>query len=195
MQSLCYCPTRDLILGTRAYVCQVCKLYDPAKSNRRFSDLYDESQKIAEQRIKEKQIELEEFELAALKREEGIDLSLDEFEEADEEIPLKFEKRKVGKADLVDTEEFQEVECPFCGEPFDDLPSHIRDCELAPDDASIEDLVPTKKKKKKAPSKKTGTTRASTAEKKKCPYCGKEFVRLGRHLNSCSKKPAEVEDK
>ena len=122
-------------------------------------------------------------------------MSLDEFEEADEQIPLKFEKRKAGKADLADTEEFADTECPFCGEVFSDLTTHIRDCELAPDDASIEDLVPKKKKKKKAPGKKTGTKRASTSEKKACPYCGKEFIRLGRHLNSCSKKPAEVEDK
>ena len=123
-------------------------------------------------------------------------MSLDEFEEADEEIPLKFEKRKAGKADLADTEDFAGTECPFCGDIYSDLASHIRDCELAPDDASIEDLIPKKKKKKKkAPGKKTGTGGASTKEKKACPYCGKEFLRLGRHLNSCSKKPAEVEDK
>jgi rubrerythrin len=179
-------------LGTRAYVCQVCNLYDPSKNNRRFSDLYEESQKIAEQKIKEKQIELEEFELAAIKREEGIDLSIDEFEEVDEVSPSKFEKRKAG---LEAVDDFQGVECPFCGEVFSDLPSHIRDCDLAPDDASVEDLIPQKKKKKKKPSKKKGTGEKGETEKQKCPYCGKEFQRLGRHLNSCPKKPVETEDK
>ena len=192
MQSLCYCPTRDLILGTRAFVCQVCKLYDPAKNNRRFSDVYDDSLKKAEQKIKEKEIELEELELAAIKREEGIDLSIDEFAEADEQIPLKFEKRKAGKADLEDTDDFQSQECPFCGDFYDDLPSHVRDCELAPDDASIEDLLPKKKKKK--PVKKSGTGEKSTKAKQICPHCGKGFLRLGRHLNSCPKKPAEAEE-
>ena len=179
-------------MGTRAFVCQVCKLYDPAKNNRRFSDVYDDSLKKAEQKIKEKEIELEELELAAIKREEGIDLSIDEFAEADEKIPLKFEKRKAGKADLEDTDDFQNQECPFCGDFYDDLPSHVRDCELAPDDASIEDLLPKKKKKK--PVKKSGTGKKSTKDKQICPHCGKGFLRLGRHLNSCPKKPAEAEE-
>ena len=190
MQSLCYCPTRDLILGTRAYVCQVCNKYDPAKNNRKFSEVYDESLKIAEQKIKEKQTE---FELDSIKKEEGIDLTIDEFEEIDEKVPLKFEKRKAGKADLED-DDFQNQECPFCGDFYDDLSSHVRECELAPDDVSADDLVPKKKKKKKKPTKKTGTGEKSTAEKKKCPHCGKEFLRLGRHLNSCPKKPVEAED-
>ena len=196
LQSLCYCLTRDLVLGTRAYVCQVCDIYDPVKNNRRFSDLFEESKKNAEKKIKERKIRLEEFELAAIKADEEIDLSIDEFEEADEEIPLKFEKRKAGKADLEDSEEFAEVECPFCGELFDDLPSHIQSCEFAPDDASIDDILPTraKKKKKKKVSAKNGTGEKRTTEKQKCPYCGKEFVRLGRHLNSCPKKPADDDD-
>ena len=192
MQALCYCPTRNLILGTRAYVCQVCKLYDPGKNTRRFSDVYDESQKIAEQKIKEKQTELEEFELANIKKDNGIDLSIDEFDEADDVAPLKFEKRKAGKADS-DTEDFQGIECPFCGDIYDDLASHIRDCDLAPDDASIADILPQKKKKK--PKGKAGTTAKSTKEKQICPHCGKGFLRLGRHLNSCPKKPAEEKDK
>ena len=49
LQSLCYCPARDLILGSRAYVCQVCNIYDPAKTNRRFSEIYEESKKIVTQ--------------------------------------------------------------------------------------------------------------------------------------------------
>ena len=155
--------------------------------------MFEESQKIAEQKIRERQIELEEFELAAIKSEEGIDLSIDEFEELDEDVSSKFEKRKAGKADLEDTEELQS-ECPFCGEIYGDLASHIQDCELAPEDASIEDVIPKKKKKKKKPTQGSGTGKKSTAEKQKCPYCGKEFQRLGRHLNSCPKKPAEKAD-
>ncbi len=196
LQSLCYCSARDLVLGSRAYVCQVCTIYDPVKSNRKFSEVYEESKKIAEKKIKEKTIKLEEFEIAEITSEEEIDLTIDEFEEEEEKVPLKFEKRKAGKADLEDSEDFQEVECPFCGELFDDLASHIRNCEFAPDDASIEDIMPSKikKKKKKKVSETSETDKKSTAEKQKCPYCGKEFQRLGRHLNSCPKKPPETEN-
>ncbi|MFX1377037.1 MAG: hypothetical protein ACFFA0_14625 [Promethearchaeota archaeon] len=193
MQSLAYCPTRELILGNRAYVCQVCALYDPVKNNRRFSDIYEESKKIAEKKIEEKKIRLEEFELAAIKTDDEIDLSIDEFEEEDEEVPLKFEKRKAGKADLEDSEEFTEVECPFCGELFDDLPAHIRSCEFAPDDVTVDDIMPSKKKKRKT-SATHGTQKRDATEKQKCPYCGKEFVRLGRHLTSCPKRPADADD-
>jgi hypothetical protein len=195
LQSLAQCPERELVLGTRAYVCQVCSLYDPVKNNRRFSDVYEESKKIAEKKIREREIELEEFELAAIKADDEIDLSIDEFGEVDEEVPLKFEKRKAGKADLEDSDELGEVECPFCGELFDDLATHIQTCEFAPDDASIEDIMPSKtKKKKKKVSEKSGAARKSTAEKQKCPYCGKEFTRLGRHLNSCPKKPSDTDE-
>jgi uncharacterized Zn-finger protein len=169
-------------------------LYDPVKNNRRFSEVFEESKSIAEKKIKEKQIKLEEYELAAIKGDDEIDLSIDEFEEEDEEAPLKFEKRKAGKADLEDSEEFAEVECPFCGELFDDLPSHIQNCEFAPDDVSMDDIMPTKKKKRKKSSEKPGTIEKGTTEKQKCPYCGKEFIRLGRHLNSCPKRPADADD-
>ena len=193
LQALCYCPARDLVLGTRAYVCQVCAIYDPVKTNRRFSEVYEESKKVAEKKIKEKAIELEDFEISEITSDEEIDLTLDEFEEEEETVPLKFEKRKAGKADLKDSEEFQEVECPFCGELYDDLATHITQCEMAPDDASIEDILPTrvKKKKKKKVSATPSAGSKSTAEKQKCPYCGKEFIRLGRHLSSCPKKPPE----
>ena len=196
LQSLCYCPARELVLGNRAYVCQVCTMYDPAKNNRRFSELYEESKKIAEKKIKEKAIKLEKFEVAEITSDDEIDLTIDEFEEEEEVAPLKFEKRKVGKADLEDTEDFQGVECPFCGELYDNLATHITQCELAPDDASIEDIMPSKtmkKKKKKVPGKPP-TGEKGTTEKQKCPYCGKEFVRLGRHLNSCPKKPPEADN-
>jgi uncharacterized Zn-finger protein len=195
LQSLCYCNARDLTLGSRAYVCQVCWLYDPGKNSRRFSEIYEESKKIAEKKIKEKEIRLEDFEIAEITSDEEIDLSIDEFEEEDEEAPLKFEKRKAGKADLEDSEYEGANECPFCGEFFENLASHIQSCEFAPDDASIEDIIPSKpnKKKKKSDTDLEEKSNEST-EKKKCPYCGKEFVRLGRHLNSCSKRPADAEN-
>ena len=196
LQSLCYCVARDLILGSRAYICQVCELYDPSKSSRRFSEVYEESKKIAEKKIKEKEIRLEEFEIAEITSEDEIDLSIDEFEEEDEEAPLKFEKRKVGKVDLEDSEELEgSTECPFCGDFFVDLTSHIQNCEFAPDDASLEDIIPSKpKKKRKKVTTESRSKDDTTTDKKVCPYCGKEFVRLGRHISSCPKKPTDVED-
>ncbi len=196
LQSLCYCSARELTLGSRAYVCQVCTLYDPGKNSRRFSEVYEESKEIAEKKIKEKQIRLEEFEIAEITSDDEIDLSIDEFEEEDEEAPLKFEKRKAGKAVLDDSEDFADTsECPFCGDFFADLASHLPNCEFAPDDASIEDILPAKpKKKRKKPATTSKVKSSGATEKKKCPYCGKEFVRLGRHLNSCPKRPADAEN-
>ncbi len=197
LQPLCYCPERELVIGVRAFVCQVCKLYTPQSSGITMSEIYDESKKIAEKKIKE-------FEIEDIEKDDLIDLSIDEFEEDEEEIPLKFQKRKAGKASLEDGEDFVGVECPFCGEIYDDLPSHIRTCDLAPDDASLDDIMPSKsKKKRKKRTVKPKSTKATASgkvdekesEKKKCPYCGKEFIRLGRHLNSCSKKPSEETEK
>jgi len=183
LQALCNCSVRGLVLGTRAYVCQVCTLYDPAKNTRKFSDLYEESKKIAEDKLKE-------FEITSLSLDDEIDLSINEFEEDDGDTPLKFEKRKAGKTDLEEDDEITGVECPFCGLLIDDVRSHIKDCEFAPDDASIEDILPSKKKKKKT-TQKSGTSGKKASEKKKCPYCGREFQRLGRHINACPKKPAD----
>lgn len=188
LQPLCICNERDLVLGRRAYVCQVCSLY--SQTNKKIPEVYDESKKVAEQKIKEKQIELEELELEEIKAEDEIDLTIDEFEEEDEEIPLKFEKRKVGKDDL-DVDEFGEIECPFCGEIFDNLESHMQSCELAPDDASPDDFLPKKRRKK---PKSSTPEKEESKDKEKCPYCGKEFIRLGRHLNSCSKRPKDEDD-
>jgi predicted RNA-binding Zn-ribbon protein involved in translation (DUF1610 family) len=189
LQPLCYCPERDLVLGKKAYVCQVCSLY--VQTNQKVSDVYEESRKGAEKKIKEKKIELEAFEIAELKGENDIDLTSDEFEEEEEEeAPLKFEKRKLAKDEVEDSEEFTEVECPFCGELFDDLRSHLQTCEFAPEDASIDDVMPKRKKKKKS----TATSRKSSKGTQVCPYCGKQFVRLGRHLSSCPKKPKEEEE-
>lgn len=194
LQSLCYCSTRELILGTRAYVCQVCKLYKPVKNNRRFSDVYEEGIKIAEKKIEEKKLKLEEFETVEIKSDDEIDLSIDEFDEEGEEVPLKFEKRKGGKTDIEDSEKLAEVECPFCGELSSDLVSHLQNCEFAPEDASIKDILPKKpkKKRKKKVSGKTGTNEKKAGEKQKCQYCGKEFLRLGRHLNFCPKRPKDA---
>ncbi|MFX1327586.1 MAG: hypothetical protein ACFE91_05510 [Promethearchaeota archaeon] len=195
LQSLCFCPTRDLVLGNRAYVCQVCSLYDAAKNNRRFSELYEESKKMAEKKIQEKKIKLEEFEIAEIKSEDEIDLSIDEFEEEDEEIPLKFEKRKAGKADLEGSDAFETTnECPFCGDFFEDLSSHIQTCEFAPDDASLDDIIPSRKKKVKKKKASTESEKERSTEKQKCPYCKKEFIRLGRHISSCPEKPSDADD-
>ena len=197
LQPLCYCPERELILAPRAYVCQVCYLYNP-HSNVNMSEVYEESKKIAEKKIKER---LKEFEIEDVEIDEDVDLSIDEFEEDEDQIPLKFEKRKAGKEALEEGEDFSiSMECPFCADSFPDLASHIQNCEFAPDDASIEDILPskTKKKRKRGGSKAKESPRMAKEgteeqEKKKCPYCGKEFTRLGRHLNSCKKKPADAE--
>ena len=194
LQPLCYCKERDLILGRKAYVCQVCELYDTVKSNQKISEIYEDSKKKAEKKIKEKKIALEDFELAEMQIEEEIDLTIDEFEEEDEEIPLKFEKRKAGKEELGEKEEYGEIECPFCGEVFEDLASHLQTCEFAPDDASIEDILPSRsKRKKRKPT--TGKSKSQTGgTKEKCPYCGKEFTRLGRHITSCPQRPKDEDE-
>ena len=201
LQPLAICPERELVLAPRAYVCQVCFLYEPT-ANIKISQVYEDSKKMAEKKIRDEKIELEALLIDDIERDDDIDLSIDEFEE-EEEVPLKFEKRKAGK-DLLEEGEALELECPFCGDIFDDLASHIQSCEFAPDDASINDILPTKlkKKKKRKPAKakpkktapgKTAEVEEEDEEKKKCPYCGKEFIRLGRHLNSCTKKPKDAE--
>ncbi|MHA1459340.1 MAG: hypothetical protein ACTSQR_06730 [Promethearchaeota archaeon] len=189
LQPLCYCAERDLVLGKKAYTCQVCASY--VQTTQRNSDVYEESRKGAEKKIKEKKIELKAFELAELAVESELDLSIDEFEEEDEEVSLKFEKRKAGKGQIDDSEEFTNIECPFCGEIFDDLRSHIGDCEFAPEGASIKDITPSKTKKKKT----TPKSGKSTKPKQACPYCKKEFVRLGRHITSCPQRPDDADEK
>ncbi len=181
----------------KAYVCQVCKLYNPQTSGIAISDVYEQSKKILEQAIKDKKLELK---LEDIEKDEIVDLSIDEFEE-EEDVPIKFEKRKAGKGALDDGEDFAGVECPFCGEIFDDLPSHIQNCEFAPDDASLDDISsskPRKKRKKKTPKEEASgaqeTKTRKSPEKKSCPYCGKEFIRLGRHLKACSKRPDNADE-
>ncbi len=193
LQPLCYCAERDLVLGKKAYICQVCNVY--IQATKKVSEVYEESRREAEKKIKEKKIELEEYELAELSHDDEMDLSLDEFEEEeDEEVPLKFEKRKAGKSELEDSEDFTEIECPFCGEVIvGDVRTHVNDCEFAPEDADISDILPTKTRKKK--KKKPEATEGSVAKDKQiCPYCGKGFIRLGRHLNSCPKKPKDKDE-
>lgn len=192
LQPLCYCAERDLVLGNKAYICQVCNIY--IQATKKVSEVYEESRREAEKKIKEKKIELEEYELAELSHDDEMDLSLDEFEEEDEEAPLKFEKRKAGKSELEESEDFTEIECPFCGEVIvGDVRTHVNDCEFAPEDADISDILPTKTRKKK--KKKPVTTTAGVAKDKQiCPYCGKGFIRLGRHLNSCPKKPKDKDE-
>ena len=188
LQPLCSCVERDLVMGKKAYVCQVCSLY--VQTNQLVSDVYVESRKGAEKKIKEKKIELEAFELAELAVESELDLTIDEFEEEDGEVSPKFEKRKAGKDQIEDSDEL-ELECPFCAEIFDDLRSHLATCEFAPDDASIADIVPSKTRKKKT----TAASVKGTKEKQACPYCKKEFIRLGRHLTSCPQRPKDEETK
>ena len=53
LQPLCYCPERDLVLGTKAYVCQVCDLYSETK--KKITDVYQESKQEAEKKIKERE--------------------------------------------------------------------------------------------------------------------------------------------
>ena len=190
LQPLCYCTERDLVLGKKAYVCQVCVQY--VQTNKRFSDVFEDSRKGAEKKIKEKKIELEAFELAELAVESELDLTIDEFEEDDEEVSLKFEKRKVGKDQIDDSEEFTPMECPFCAEVFDDLRSHLPNCEFAPDDASIADIMPSKSRKKK--KKPTAISGKGTKDKQACPYCKKEFIRLGRHITSCPQRPDDKKE-
>ena len=196
LQPLCNCEERELVLGTKCYVCQVCTSY--AQTSKKISEIFEESKRIAEIKIKERTAEDAEFTITELEREIDVDLSTDEFLEEEEELPLKFEKRKAAKGDLEDAEDFGEVECPFCAELIlDNIAEHLQNCEFAPDDATIEDILPTKSKKKK-PRRKSSETKPreekgdeGEKEKKACPYCGKEFLRLGRHLNSCSKRPKE----
>jgi len=38
------------------------------------------------------------------------------------------------------------------------------------------------------------TEKVKSSGKKSCPYCGKEFVRLGRHLKACSKRPDDANE-
>jgi hypothetical protein len=163
------------------------------QTSQKVSEVFEESRKGAEKKIKEKKIELEAFEIAELKGDNDLDLTIDEFEEdEDEEVPLKFEKRKLVKDEIEDSEDFTGVECPFCAELFDDLRAHLPNCEFAPEDASIDDILPSRTRKKK---KSSSSPAKDTKGKQVCPYCGKEFVRIGRHLTSCPKKPEDADEK
>ena len=58
-----------------------------------------------------------------------------------------------------------------------------------------------KKKRKKKKTEKKGPAEKSDKEdekgkkdKKACPYCGKNFVRLGRHLKACPKRPDDADE-
>ncbi len=184
-QPLCYCTKRDLVLGPKAYVCQVCEFY--SKTNQKSSQIYEKSKAQAEQSIKDE----EEIKISGLKEEEEIDLSVDEFEE-EEEIPEKYERKKTGKT-IEETAAAASVECPFCGDLFDDLRLHIPECEFAPDDVDVKDyvdLTPSRSRRKKKKKRK------STEEKDTipCPYCGKEYIRLGRHLPYCDDRPDDADE-
>ncbi len=169
----------------------MCSLY--SQTDRRITEVYEESKRLAEKKIKEKELELKDFELV----EEEIDLSVDEFEE-EEEIELKYEKRKTSKEDI-EAEDIGTLECPYCGEITDDIEGHLEICELAPEDATIDDVLPSRAKKKKKKGtrrkKKKTSTKKQQQEKLECPYCGKMYARLARHLSSCSKRPEDADKK
>lgn len=181
LQPLAYCPERDLVLGTKAYVCQVCELY--SQTNEKISDVFQESKKKAEKLIKEQ--EAEKLALASMEEEEEIDLSVEEFEE-EEELPERFEKRKTGKT--IEAAEDFAVECPFCGEIFDNLAAHVTECEFAPDDVDLDDYIPSRTRK---PKKKKKKEEKDTIP---CPYCGKEYIRLSRHLPYCDDRPEDADE-
>ncbi len=184
-QPLCYCTERDLVLGTKAYICQVCSLY--SKTNTKITEVYQESKAEADKLIEEE--EVEEIEIEELEEEEEIDLSVEEFEE-EEIIIERYEQKRAGKA-IEEAEEFAEMECPFCGELFDNLATHIRECEFAPDDVDIEDYLPSRKPKKE---KKEEKAIEKDEDKLKCPYCGKTYARLGRHLPYCEERPDDADE-
>jgi len=48
LQPLCYCAERDLVLGIRAYICQVCKRY--IQATKKVSEIYEESRREAEKK-------------------------------------------------------------------------------------------------------------------------------------------------
>ncbi|MGV9172659.1 MAG: hypothetical protein ACOC44_06970 [Promethearchaeia archaeon] len=181
LQPLCHCEERDLVLGTKAYVCQVCSLYD--QTSKKISEVYDESKSEAEKKMEEEETELE-VPISELEEEE-IDLSTAEFEESNEDFPEKFQKVETAKTDL-ESEVLGELECPFCGELFDNLAEHIPTCEFAPEDADPEDYIPSRKKTIRKKKKKKSS---SGKETEKCPHCGKEYVRLARHLPYCDQNP------
>jgi uncharacterized Zn-finger protein len=192
LQALCYCPERDLVLAAKAYVCQVCDLY--SQVDKKFSDVYEKSKKKAEEKIKEKELELEELELGEIKEEEEIDLSVEEFEEEEEELSERFEQKATQSFE--DVEDVTEAECPFCGELFDNLAIHIKTCEFAPEDATIEDLMPEKPTRKRKTKEKKKEKKKKKKEKDTidCPYCGKEYVRLSRHLPYCDDRPENPDE-
>ena len=188
LQPLCSCPERELILGMRAYVCQVCELYE--QTSTKITEVYQSSKSKAEKIIKEKAAE--DLEVAEIKIDEDIDLSVEEFEE-EEEINEKFEKREPGKK-IEEAEEFTEAECPFCGELFENLAGHIMNCEFAPEDVDIKEYLPSRSKRKKKKKEPTEDKEKKEQNKKICPYCKNGYARLGRHLPHCEKRPEDADE-
>ena len=132
LQSLCVCKERDLVLGRKAYVCQVCDLYSQA--TKKFSDVYEESKKIAEQKVKEKQIELDEFELTEISSENELDLSIDEWNKFYEELFGGFENL----ADTIEQDEEEEDELEYIPENMKTKSGYLKDGFVV-DDNLIED--------------------------------------------------------
>jgi len=114
--------------------CPFCgKLFNDLASHIRECEFVPEDVNIAEYLPSKPKKKRKKKKVSAKTITKVVDLSIDEFEE-EEEIQLKFEKRKVGKADVEDSDdEFAEVECPFCGEFCKDFLDHGMECKFIPD--------------------------------------------------------------
>ncbi|MBY9006840.1 MAG: hypothetical protein KGD63_08785 [Candidatus Lokiarchaeota archaeon] len=171
-------------------MCQVCDLYD--QSSIKIAEVYQTSKSKAEKIIKEKAA-AEGLKITDINIDDDIDLSVEEFEEEEEEVGEKFKKKEPGKK-IEDAEEFTEAECPFCGDLFENLGTHIVNCELAPDDVDLKSYLPSKSKRKKKKKEIPESTEKKEQNKKICPYCKKGYARLGRHLPHCVKRPDDVDE-
>jgi hypothetical protein len=72
---------------------------------------------------------------------------------------------------------------------FDNLATHVAECEFAPEDVDLDDYIPTRTRKSK--KKKEKEEEKDTIP---CPYCGKEYIRLSRHLPYCDDRPEEANE-
>lgn len=188
LQPLCYCAERDLVLGSHttmgAFVCQVCWLYSP-DGNVTAAEIYKKSKKMAEQKIPiVKEIEIKDVDLEL---EEQLELDTSEFDEIEEEesVPPKFRKRSKGSGKASIKKEYGDLttECAFCGEFFENVEEHMLNCEFAP---SEDAAIPRRGRKPKPAAPKAPSTEVGKAGEV-CPYCGKTFQRLARHI--CKKAP------
>jgi hypothetical protein len=50
-------------------------------------------------------------------------------------------------------------------------------------------------KRRKGKKKSTATSGKDAKAKQACPYCKKEYIRLGRHITSCPQRPKDEDKK